>query len=109
MELICPKCHGPMRSYERNGITIDQCRECRGVFLDRGELERLIDAEAAFSAPAAAPPDPRPATPAYGSPSGYREDRDPDSRYRESRYDDRYEGAYDRKKRKRSFLEDLFD
>jgi Zn-finger nucleic acid-binding protein len=36
-----------MRSYERSGITIDQCTECRGVFLDRGELERLIDAEAA--------------------------------------------------------------
>jgi Zn-finger nucleic acid-binding protein len=43
----CPKCQGAMRSYERNGVTIDQCTECRGVFLDRGELERLIDAESA--------------------------------------------------------------
>lgn len=43
--LICPKCGGTMRSYERNGVTIDQCQDCRGVFLDRGELERLIDAE----------------------------------------------------------------
>ena len=43
--LTCPKCGGAMRSYERNGITIDQCSGCRGVFLDRGELERLIDAE----------------------------------------------------------------
>ncbi len=34
-----------MRSYERNGITIEQCTECRGIFLDRGELERLIEAE----------------------------------------------------------------
>lgn len=34
-----------MRSYERSGVTIDQCSECRGVFLDRGELERLIEAE----------------------------------------------------------------
>lgn len=34
-----------MRSYERNGVTVDQCTECRGIFLDRGELERLIDAE----------------------------------------------------------------
>ena len=34
-----------MRSYERNGVTVDQCGECRGVFLDRGELERLVDAE----------------------------------------------------------------
>lgn len=34
-----------MRSYERNGVTVDQCTECRGIFLDRGELDRLIDAE----------------------------------------------------------------
>jgi Zn-finger nucleic acid-binding protein len=44
-EMVCPKCGGGMRAYERNGITIDQCTGCRGVFLDRGELERLIDAE----------------------------------------------------------------
>ena len=43
--LTCPKCGGQLRSYERNGVTIDQCTECRGIFLDRGELERLIDAE----------------------------------------------------------------
>lgn len=43
--LTCPKCGGAMRSYERNGVTVDQCTECRGIFLDRGELERLIDAE----------------------------------------------------------------
>jgi hypothetical protein len=36
-----------MRAYDRNGITIEQCTECRGVFLDRGELDRLIDAESA--------------------------------------------------------------
>src|SRR5690349_2697868 len=45
--LTCPKCGGQMRSYERNGVTVDQCSECRGIFLDRGELERLIDAESA--------------------------------------------------------------
>ena len=43
--LICPKCGGEMRSYERNGVLVDQCTECRGIFLDRGELERLVDAE----------------------------------------------------------------
>jgi Zn-finger nucleic acid-binding protein len=46
--LICPKCGGQMRAYERSGITVDQCAECRGVFLDRGELERLIDAEGSY-------------------------------------------------------------
>jgi Zn-finger nucleic acid-binding protein len=34
-----------MRTYERNGILIDQCEDCRGIFLDRGELEQLLDAE----------------------------------------------------------------
>ena len=43
--LVCPKCGSDMRAYERNGVTIDQCTGCRGIFLDRGELERLIDAE----------------------------------------------------------------
>ena len=48
MELTCPKCHGTMRTYERNGVHVDQCEECRGIFLDRGELDRLIDAENAW-------------------------------------------------------------
>jgi Zn-finger nucleic acid-binding protein len=43
--LACPKCGADMRSYERNGVVVDQCTGCRGVFLDRGELERLVDAE----------------------------------------------------------------
>jgi len=48
MELTCPKCHGAMRTYERNGVHVDQCSDCRGIFLDRGELDRLIDAENAW-------------------------------------------------------------
>jgi uncharacterized protein len=48
MELTCPKCHGTMRTYERNGVHVDQCADCRGIFLDRGELDRLIDAENAW-------------------------------------------------------------
>jgi Zn-finger nucleic acid-binding protein len=111
MELICPKCQGAMRTYERSGITVDQCSECRGIFLDRGELERLVDAETAFHAtPGSAP---SVAAPAYGSPGGdryrderpredryrderhrderYRDDRDKDARYRDDRYkDDKY-------------------
>ncbi|MFP5370088.1 MAG: zf-TFIIB domain-containing protein, partial [Actinomycetes bacterium] len=48
MELTCPKCHGTMRTYERNGVHVDQCADCRGIFLDRGELDRLVDAETAW-------------------------------------------------------------
>lgn len=86
-QFTCPKCHGAMRSYERNGVTIEQCSECRGIFLDRGELEHLISAEARWmSAPAAAPaPAPAPSGPpvSHGSQYGY--------------------------KRKKSFFEELFD
>jgi uncharacterized protein len=51
----CPKCDASMRSYERNGITIDQCTGCRGIFLDRGELEHLLDAEAKFASSSSEP------------------------------------------------------
>jgi Zn-finger nucleic acid-binding protein len=43
--LICPKCGSEMRTYERNGVHVDQCTGCKGIFLDRGELERLTEAE----------------------------------------------------------------
>ena len=46
--LICPKCRGEMLSYERNGVLVDQCEDCRGIFLDRGELELLLDAERGY-------------------------------------------------------------
>jgi Zn-finger nucleic acid-binding protein len=50
--LRCPKCEAPMRMYERNGVHIDRCTECGGVFLDRGELDRLITAESTYYQPA---------------------------------------------------------
>jgi Zn-finger nucleic acid-binding protein len=34
-----------MRSIERSGVIVDRCTECGGLFLDRGELEKLMDAE----------------------------------------------------------------
>ena len=59
--MICPKCQGTMRQYERSGVTVDQCEECRGIFLDRGELERLTEAEsAAYNARQTAPPGQQP-------------------------------------------------
>jgi uncharacterized protein len=71
MQMTCPKCHGEMRVYERSGVTVDQCTECRGLFLDRGELEKLFEAEANWSRPgAAAAPRPVQAPPAP-QPGGY--------------------------------------
>ena len=82
MPMTCPKCMAEMRHYERSGVTVDQCSECRGIFLDRGELERLIDGETSFhSAPAPVRP--------------HHEDYRPDYRYK--------------KKKRGSFFEELFD
>ena len=65
MALICPKCQGEWRQYERNGVTVDQCTECRGIFLDRGELDRLVDAENTWHDSGAAEQEQPPAAPAY--------------------------------------------
>ena len=46
--LECPKDGGTMLvAVDRNGVTIDACPRCRGIWLDRGELDKLIDLEAA--------------------------------------------------------------
>jgi len=140
MDLTCPKCQGAMRSYERSGVTVDQCTECRGIFLDRGELEKLVDAENAHhlggaQAPAAAPwgtpGSGRPPEPPYRESRDddrHRDDRHRDDRHREDRHrddrgyrDDRPSGYGDPRygdprygdpryrKKKKSFLEELFD
>jgi uncharacterized protein len=46
--ITCPKCQAPMRSIERS-VVVDRCTECGGLFLDRGELEKLMDAENAHN------------------------------------------------------------
>lgn len=46
--MTCPKCDSPMRTHRRNGVTIEQCTKCHGIFLDRGELEQLLGRESSF-------------------------------------------------------------
>lgn len=96
--LLCPTCRVTLTMSERQGIEIDYCPQCRGVWLDRGELDKIIERSEAANAPAprhqAAPPPPQPQ---------YREQG-----YREHGYDDRHYGKPHKKKYK-SFLSDLFD
>ncbi|WPO74927.1 MULTISPECIES: zf-TFIIB domain-containing protein [unclassified Streptomyces] len=70
----CPKCHAPMHTYNRNGVQIEQCSGCRGIFLDYGELESLTRLESQWGqqAPPPAPPQAYPAAPApaWGAPQG---------------------------------------
>jgi uncharacterized protein len=103
--MTCPKCHGEMRQYERSGVTIDQCTECRGVFLDRGELEKLYEAEARWSAgPASSAPSGAP-VPAPPPPAASQHYPAPQPGYH-GHY--RYRG-HTRQRRHGSFLSNLFD
>src|SRR3989337_1381092 len=45
MAMQCPSCRGELVELERSGVRIDACRNCRGVWLDRGELERILERE----------------------------------------------------------------
>ena len=40
--LVCPNCKVPMVVVPRNGVEIDVCPDCQGVWLDRGEIDRLM-------------------------------------------------------------------
>ncbi|WMX47933.1 zf-TFIIB domain-containing protein [Streptomyces roseicoloratus] len=66
----CPKCHAPMHTYNRNGVQIEQCSGCRGIFLDYGELEALTRLESQWVQQAPPPPayPAQPAAPAWGAP-----------------------------------------
>jgi len=39
----CPPCNVVLQMTERQGVEIDYCPKCRGVWLDRGELDRIIE------------------------------------------------------------------
>jgi Zn-finger nucleic acid-binding protein len=87
----CPVDERELVMSERQGIEIDYCPTCRGVWLDRGELDKLIDRSAATTAP----PDDR----------GHRS-RDDDRDLRDGRED---RDGPRRKKKKESFLSELFE
>jgi len=46
----CPSCGGQLVQIDRSGVRIDACRQCRGVFLDRGELDQILERERAYVA-----------------------------------------------------------
>lgn len=108
--LMCPNDNSPMQTLERTGVQFDMCPTCRGVWLDRGELEKLMEAsgrEGRAEAPAPAtfaPPPPQPSPWGGGAADGYRQE----PRREDYRRDDRYESDRYRKK-KRDSIFDIFD
>lgn len=121
--LMCPNDNAAMQTLERNGVQFDMCPDCRGVWLDRGELEKLMAAAveegraAAPVAPAAqayAPPpqpqqyaQPQPQPWGGAAPQPYRDDRG----YRSDKHRDGRHGDddYRYKKKKRDSIFDIFD
>ncbi|HEY8597312.1 MAG TPA: zf-TFIIB domain-containing protein [Thermomicrobiales bacterium] len=128
----CPACNVPLSMSDRQGVEIDYCPRCRGVWLDRGEIDKIVEREVAAYGPLTR----RDVAPGTHEPPFYRDDRpveregyryDPYPRDRDDyrrdrdRDDDRRDddddrrgdyrgGDYRKKKKKReSFLEDLFD
>lgn len=97
----CPVCTVDLRMTDRQGIEIDYCPQCRGVWLDRGELDKLIE-RSTIAEPVREDPRVR-----GGQERGdYRGHRDDDYRYedRGRRGDDYY-----RHKKKKSFWREVFD
>ena len=46
--VTCPTCHTPMQPRDRHGVRIDQCPACRGVWLDKGELDTILQRSTRF-------------------------------------------------------------
>ena len=112
--MLCPVCRVDLMMSDRQGIEIDFCPKCRGVWLDRGELDKIIERSVSHeppeqSAPAPYPPVERPA-PGYGPGGEYRYGDDYRRRddYRHRDDDDRH-GRHDPRRRRKSFLGELFD
>lgn len=95
--LLCPACRVDLVMSERHGVEIDYCPRCRGVWLDRGELDKILERGAAELGGRA------------GSLPG---DRRPERSY--ERHDSDEYPAYGHPgqgthRRRRSFLDDIFD
>ncbi|WP_132111428.1 zf-TFIIB domain-containing protein [Actinocrispum wychmicini] len=113
--MICPKCQNVMQTVNRNGVHIEQCQGCRGIFLDRGELEQIAGAEQRYNEPPAYRGD---SAPPYRG--GHKDSAPP---YRGGHKDSAPPYGYGRghgdspppygqggqRRKRRSFLENLFD
>lgn len=96
----CPNCNETLIMADRQGIEIDYCPNCRGVWLDRGELDKIIERTAEYT-----PPPPQQQQPPPPQPDYYNKDKgyyDKDKRYP-------YNDPYYKHKKKKGFLSDFFD
>ena len=94
--MTCPIDGTALVMSERQNIEIDYCPTCRGVWLDRGELDKIIERSLAAEAPPRAPAAPEPPRAPAGAPW-------------DQGHSHGHHGHGYHKKRRKSFLEELFD
>lgn len=87
--MSCPVCGVSLSMSDRQGIEIDYCPQCRGVWLDRGELDKIIERSGPTAAPAREAP-PQNAYPGQAPQYGHK-------------------AQYGYKKKQKSWLHDIFD
>ena len=117
--MYCPNCpEERLLMTERNGVEIDYCPKCRGVWLDRGELDKLLERATELALAEAPPRQAAPAPTVVVAPTPPRAD---DRRYEERRYEEpRYAERKPYKEHKRydddskyknqkSLLSEIFD
>jgi uncharacterized protein len=90
----CPVCNVTLTMTERQGVEIDYCQRCRGVWLDRGELDKIIERSVSHEPHSGG---------SHFEERGRHESRD----HHYKQHDDHYYGH--KKKKKESFLSELFD
>ncbi len=94
--LVCPNCNVAMTQVKRSDVEIDMCPQCRGVWLDRGELEKLLQP---LREQAEAPTQP----PRAGDRN--RQHRDHDDDHHGDRQDRRIDGQHGRRQGWRNILD----
>jgi uncharacterized protein len=95
----CPVCNVELRMTDRQGVEIDYCPQCRGVWLDRGELDKLI--ERSVGTPLARESDDRPPRP--------REYDDRPRQYDDRPHEYRDRDDYHHRKKRKGWLGEIFD
>ncbi len=92
----CPVCKVPLTMSDRQGIEIDYCPQCRGVWLDRGELDKIIERSAPQAAAPVRPSQPQSQPQSQPMMQSHQPHHDP------------YYGKHGHK-RKKHWLEEIFD
>ena len=108
----CPNCGGQLVQIERSGVRIDACRQCRGVFLDRGELDQILERERAYVASTHDDDDEffREMSGSQGSHSHQKYGFDKNTAEKLFKdYKSHKSSSHHHKKKKKGFLDELFD